>query len=513
MSVVGIYFGPKVISLVNTDGKKLVGNVNIPLNSLSDPNHLEEKVPEQLKMAILIKEELRKNAIDAKSADIVLPGKDLIIRTFHMPLLSSAELFNAVRFEAKKYIPFKVEDLVSDFQVKMDSSVRKNFVLFVGIKKENLDKYVSVMNQLNFKINSVEYAGFSILRLLKTASIKEKGIVAVVNVDLTEDDEVNFVVLEDGFPLFSRDITLTAESSQDVMNAAKPALSDNIEKLKIELRISLDFYLRKFPTKNIQNVIFIAPDEHRNELESFIRERGLAAKFVESRKILERSVPFSSSFLKAYAGSISKTIKSQLSIDLLPSKAKKKGSGGMGGFSSLPLLSNIKLDFKAILLGACIIGLPYLTHYYQKKPLDQQLEVTRGNRPKVTVVDAEAGYEDLKAIDGQYKEKIKTIKALLKDRVFLTSPLDTMPRIVPKGLWLTGMTFRREGNAMVLYLSGSVYLGESSQEMEAVNKFVSDLRNDPQFLRNFSNISVSSLDQGKFEDTILTNFRIICRSQ
>ncbi|MGE5308062.1 MAG: pilus assembly protein PilM [Deltaproteobacteria bacterium] len=518
MSSLGIYFGPKVISLVETEGKRLVNSVAIPVSSIAGSNVDGEKVPEQIKLGIVLKDKFNLTAIQSKTADIVLPGKDLIIRTFHMPILSAAELPSAVRFEAKKYIPFKVDDLVTDFQVRLDKAARKNFVLFVGIKKETLDKYMGAVNGLNLKINSVEYAGFGILRLLKLAKVREKGVVALVNVDLAEDDEVNFVVLEDGFPLFSRDITLTGDASLDTLRPVKADMTESLEKLKIELRISLDFYLRKFPVKNIQNVVFIAPDEFRQELETFIRERGLTPRFIECKKLFDRPVQFSSSFIKSYACSLSKTVKSQLTVDLLPAAQSKKKSlsPAMGQFSSpalSKLFSVVRFDLRFIVLGALILFVPHLLTFSKKQSVQQELNAAVNGRLKVASVSVDASLDQMSSVDAGYKEKIKALRAVLKKRFFLTPSLDSVPRSAPKGLWLSAVAFQHNNAVYTFTLSGSVYLGDSDKEMEAVHQFVSDLKNNQEFSRNFPEITLESMDQGQFERTLISNFRIVCRSQ
>jgi hypothetical protein len=514
MSALGIYFGPKVISIVQSEGKKLLAYVDIPLAAALDSNPVEAKIPEHVKLATLLKDEMRRCSIDTRVAEIVLPGKDMIIRTFHMPILSSDEIPNAVRFEAKKYIPFKVEDLISDYQIKVDKSTRKNFVLFMGMKKDVLDKYLAVLGQLDMRLNSIEYSGFGILRLLKLAKVKEKGISALINIDLVQDDEVNFVVLENGFPLFSRDITLVGEAAYDHLRPAQPDIAANLEKVKIELRISLDFYLRKFPTKNIQSVIFITPDEFRGELESFIKERGLSAKFIDSKKLFEKPVSFSSGFLKAYAGSIGRTVKGPFACDLLPGKMKKRGAGvTIFGVALYPILSRIKVDFRALLLGACIIGLPYLVDYYQKQPLEQHLLSSKNSRPAVTAVNAESDLSVLQASDAGYRQKINIVKNLLRSRLLLTPALDALPRVMGKGLWLSSLTLQSDGKGTVLTLSGCVYLGDGNREMDAVNGFISDLKNLPEFSKSFGNISLVSVDQGQLDNVLLTNFKIACRSQ
>ena len=131
-SILGIYFGIKTISIVETQNKKIINSLKIPREAVSG-GELEEKVPEEIKLVALIKNELRNAGIETKDTAITIPGNDLIIRSFEMNLLPREELLTAVTFEAKKYIPFKTEDLISDFQLKTDTRNKKNLVLLFAL--------------------------------------------------------------------------------------------------------------------------------------------------------------------------------------------------------------------------------------------------------------------------------------------------------------------------------------------------------------------------------------------
>jgi hypothetical protein len=511
MRNLGIYFGPKLISLVETEGQKVTNTISIPLLKLSG-SAVEEKVPEEIKIAAAIKDELRKNNIEAKEAGLVLLGRDLIIRTFHMQVLSAQDTYTAVRFEAKKYIPFRVEELIYDFQVSLDKVNKKNLVLFVGAKKEILDKYISIFSQLGIKINSIEYAGFSVLRLLQLSKLKEKGVTAVVDIDLLEEDEVNFVVLENGMPLFSRDIILTGDViSADAVAQEKVDIASRLEKLKVELRISLDFYLRKFPTKNINNVIVIAPDDSRTEIEAFVRERGLEVKFADSRKFVDRPMAFSLGLFKAFAVNLKKTVKTKVVIDLLPNKIKARGQAQASPVGQL--LFGLKLDPRFVLAAMAIIGASFGINYYRLQPIQAQLSAVLGQRPQTVSANADSSLDDLSALDSQYREKIKVINQIFKKRMFITGQLDLLPRVIPEGLWLSNFEFHKTANDLLLTMNGSCYLGESDKERKTINKFLNDLKENPVFSKNFKKANILSLDEGKMGKLTLTNFVIECRSQ
>ncbi len=134
MSTLGIYFGPKAVDVVETKGRKFLKHIQIPLGGVS-AGEFEEKVPLEIKIVALFNEALRRNKIESKEAVLSLSGKDLIMRTFEMPNLPKDEMASAINFEAKKYIPFRVEELVSGYHTEFVKVSRFNSVSFAGIMK------------------------------------------------------------------------------------------------------------------------------------------------------------------------------------------------------------------------------------------------------------------------------------------------------------------------------------------------------------------------------------------
>ncbi|MDO8488933.1 MAG: pilus assembly protein PilM, partial [Candidatus Omnitrophota bacterium] len=232
MNSLGIYFGIRDICLVETSGKKIVNNIRLPHPNLAMAE-LEEKVPSDIKLMAMLKDAFRTYHISAEEAFFCLSGQDLVIRTFEIPLLPLSELKGAVNFEAKKYIPFKLEELDYDFQVLFNKKDKTSLVLFVGIKKEILANYISIAKQLNLKVSMLEYSAFSILRFLKLSGLKETGVVANLCFDLNNEDESNFTVFENGFSLFSRDFVLSGEPAGFEQTVEADSIAKR-EKLKNE---------------------------------------------------------------------------------------------------------------------------------------------------------------------------------------------------------------------------------------------------------------------------------------
>jgi len=511
MSSLGIYFGSKFISIVETKGKKILNNIQISRSQYS-VGELGERVPEELKIVAIFKEELRKNRIEAREASVTLSGKDLVIRNFEMPVLSRQELETAVNFEAKKYIPFKVEDLVSDFQLKSDRFNRQNLILFAGIKKEVLDKYLSIFSQLDIRPNVIEYSAFSVLRFLQLAELRYKGIICIINIDLQEEDEVNFLVLENGFPLFSRDITLLggpegAVVPQEIDTAAM------LEKLKIEIHISLDYYNRKLPLKKISKAFFIADPVFQADLEVFGKDLGLAAQFKDVTKYLDKTVSYSPSLIKGYGCSLFKTIRTDVRINLLSAKAKVKPPKEKAvAEEAAPLFSGFKVSPLVILLGLALCGLVLAFFYiYKIQPLRREIAGIISQRPSVATVSPSAPYEELSSQETSYRGKINNIAALFKKEIYATEVLEALPRLMPEGVWLLDLSFWGEESNKELMLKGMAYLADNTRELGQVNDFVSALKGDRIFGRYFKNITLLAADTRAFQQKTATHFSISCR--
>jgi len=512
MSSLGVYFGYNVISIVETKGRKLINKITIPKSAISG-SELEEKVPDEIKIVALLKNELRKNKIDVKEATLCLSGKDLIIRTFEIPVLPANELPAAIGFEVKKYIPFKVEELVYDFQVKLDKISRRNLVLFIGIKKEDLDKYFSIFNQLNIKPGTIEYSAFSILRFIQLTRMLSSGVAGIITIDFEEENEANFTILENGFPLFSRDITLTGRPDEFTSaTTIKPeVLSD---KLKTEIRISLDYYDRKFPTKNIENTFFICSENYRSTLDSTIKDIGLTAHFIETSKFIDMSGAFSISLIKGYGCSLYKIIKTPLKIDLLSARTKAKLSKealAEGGISLF--LSGIKVSIGSVMLGLLMCLGIFLFNYYRIAPLKRELATIVSLRPKVVTINPETRYSELENIRLEYKKKIEELNTLLKGRLYLADYLYIIPKILPDGLWLSNFNMKKSEDTIELKIDGSVNLGDSNKELAAVNAFVAKLKETPIFANFFKEINIVYIERSQFGDATVTTFSISCRGK
>ncbi|MFA5177453.1 MAG: pilus assembly protein PilM [Candidatus Omnitrophota bacterium] len=512
MSDLGIYFGPKVIDVSEAKGNKLVSSIQIPFTEIGG-NELEEKVPAEVKLAASFTEAFRRNKIEVKEAMLCLSGKDLIIRTFEIPILPREELKNAINFEAKKYIPFKIEELISDYQVEVDRTSRTNIVLFMGIKKDTFDKYISVLKPLNIRISSIEYSGFSILRILKLTRISESGLAAVLCFDSQGQDEINFLVLENGFPLFSRDITLGSAPTGDFDDLEPSAPVFSMEKLKSEIRVSLDYYHRKFPSKPLKNIFIMSNPEWRQEVEAFLGELGLAGKFIDIAKAVGSPMAFSSSFAKSYSTAISRRVNIRIRFNLIESKLREsKVDSARIRLELMNFFNQIKLDFRIIIAGLLLCAAAFIYGTYQETSFKKDLNTTVDRWVKLTNISPDTSYEALQATSTKNKRAIANLDNLINKQLYVTEVMGVIPRAITPGVWLTRIYLsKKEEGGAELALEGMCYLNDGNNEFQAVNKFFSNLNSNTVFNKYFKDVKVS-VDHSSFKGNRVTTFVISCRT-
>jgi hypothetical protein len=512
MNALGVYFGPKSVDIVVTKGKKFNNFIKIPLFDVQSAD-LEEKVPLEIKMVALINEALRMNKVEAKEAVLSLSGKDLIVRTFEIPNLPKDEIAGAISFEAKKYIPFKVEELISDYQVTLEKASHINTVLFVGIKKEILDKYFSIFNQLNIKISRIEYSGFSISRVLKLSGVKDKGVMGLLCVDSGDGDEINFAVTENGFPLFNRDINLSLGAGDD-LGQGQAQVPVSLEKLNAEIRVSLDYYKRKFPGKNIQKFSVFANQSQYPEIEASLKELGFASKLVDSFKLIGKSFAYSSGLIKGYGASLSNTVGDGVRINLAGRKSERARAGAPGPrIDVASLFKSVKIDYRMVILGCLICAAAFGYGIYQAMPFQKELGNVITGRIKVENIDNNLSSQEFNEISEKYRIRLSKLDDLIKKQLYVTEALDSIPRAIPSGIWLTRLALdKKEDGKAELILEGLCYFNNSDKEFEAVNKFLANLSADLAFAKYFTDISIASINQVQAEKVYVTSFSLSCKN-
>ena len=108
----------------------------------------------------------------------------------------------------------------------------------------------------------------------------------------------------------------------------------------------------------------------------------------------------------------------------------------------------------------------------------------------------------LQNLKAEYEDQIQILQEVEKAG-FLTPLLNALPTLTPKGVWLTSISFGFEPVAS-FKLEGRAYLEETEEQINFVNKFFNNLKDNDGFKNTFSQISLDFIRQrisGEFEVT------------
>lgn len=170
----------------------------------------EEKVRDAL-MALLARMKPK-----SELAYVAMPGFSGLITLIELPKMSKNELENAVRFEAQRYIPSPLEEVVLSWDIVSTSATanteesvkgaRKNDaqgnveVLLVAALKKEVEKYEQYISQSPVKMEMLELETFSLARAL----IHDvQGVSLIIDMG---SRSTNLILVENGFIKINRNI-------------------------------------------------------------------------------------------------------------------------------------------------------------------------------------------------------------------------------------------------------------------------------------------------------------------
>lgn len=504
----GIYFGEDKISIVEVIGRKIISHIRIPLN-IKVEDKLQAKLPEVAAIIAhqavrAIDEALKANNIRGKNVSLSLSRNEQFIRSFTMPILNKSEIDIGVQFEAKKYVPFKVEDLSFDYLPRVNKKSSKMDILFTACLKHNLDNTVNLLKEAGLETVAVEPANLGLLRFLPlTKQFDPKLSCALVAV---QDEEAEFIIIDKGFPLFSRDLRLIQETDEPVSNTA--AQEDSLRKrLTAEIRVSLDYYRRQFQGSSIDKILFLSRSLSMQEalVAGLSQDLSIKVERLEVEKDKEIGKLDDLDMLKAYA----LTLRGKVGLPLWLDLAKKKyvqpiveEAAGRRQFAFN--VSVLKLPF-IIAFGA--VGFAYFSPQVELNKFKQELQRLQAEANQALPQNLKALANDgLKTKKNEYNQKIEVIQKLLSSRWYTTPALNALPSAVSKGLWIESVDIARKEEAPSVKIRGLVYLEDPAAEKAAVQGFLRELRDNTAFMQGLGNLEIGQITQREIKGYLVTVF-------
>lgn len=251
---------------------------------------------------------LKGGDFDTKNAVVGIPGFFSLIFFIELPEMPEAEIEQAVRFEAAKYIPTPIEEVslgwetIGSIQEKsleggqLSAQGRKIQVMVVSVPRSTTAKYAELAKAAKLSVKAMEIENFAAARALIG---NDKGTFMIINIGAKATD---FTIVSDGVVRITRNVDVGgAEISRSLASGLGVDL-DRADKLKKSGRVNLldpqgettrligpvmgiiideikrlrEIYHKKSPLKKIEKLVFTGGTSKMSTLvEFFAKETGL----------------------------------------------------------------------------------------------------------------------------------------------------------------------------------------------------------------------------------------------
>ncbi len=191
-------------------------------------------------LSSVLTELLQATGIKAKRVVTSVSGREVIVRYISMQPVEQENLPNAIRFEADKYIPFDLEEVVLDSQ-KLDESVlgftntAEMKVLLVAAKKSLIEQKVQLLKEAGLYPAVIDVDcfalgnAFELRNILSPRAEVEGKVVSLIDIGASK---TNITIMIGNSSFFTREIYLAGNEFTEEIQKKLEVTPEEAEKLK-----------------------------------------------------------------------------------------------------------------------------------------------------------------------------------------------------------------------------------------------------------------------------------------
>lgn len=230
--VVGIDIGShaiKVCQLKRTDKAYAVvnlGSATLPEGAVDDGTLNDAEI-----VGKTIAELFKNLKIKKKKVGFSISGYSVIVKKVNLAVMSEKDLEEHILSEAEQYIPFDIDDVYLDFQdlKTNDEGLDRTDVMLVAAKKEIVDDYLEMLEDLNLKPVIVDVDGFALENTYEYNYPKEENV-ALVDIGASK---MNINIISNGVSVVARDIVVGSRQLTEQIQIAFDLEFEEAEALKL----------------------------------------------------------------------------------------------------------------------------------------------------------------------------------------------------------------------------------------------------------------------------------------
>ncbi|UCH12110.1 MAG: type IV pilus assembly protein PilM [Candidatus Omnitrophota bacterium] len=238
-----------------------------------------------------VKKAITKLGISNISVNTSISGPSVIVRIVEMPGMSERELKSAVKFEAERYIPYKLDEVITDFVKLEELTGGKISVLLVAAKKSVINNRIELLSGAGLTLRAIDIDSFAIMNAFLNSQKESKDITCAL-IDIgAKITNINIVSGEQSY--LTRDIQIAGDditvaiaeklnlkknkaetlkvNPVEQKNERAPIIKDAFYNLLNEIRLSFDFYENRYG-KNVQKIYVSGGSSRLEGISDFIKD-------------------------------------------------------------------------------------------------------------------------------------------------------------------------------------------------------------------------------------------------
>ena len=271
-SIIGIDIGAdsvKMVELVKEQGKPKLVTYGVAEDSI---DIVRDNSPESTaKLVYIIKQIISESRMKGKSVIAALPTFSVFSSILSLPNMPKKDLAQAVRWEAKKFVPMPLEEMILDWKLlkslddlkqerekgksseasdteipddkndlkqSLDNDQEKSKsshlrVLITAAPKNLVSRYVDVVKSADLQLDSLETEAFAVTRSIVG---NQKGSVMIVDIGSITTD---IMIIEDGIPILNRSIDVGGKTLTHAIAQSLHVDVARAEQFKRDIGVSL----------------------------------------------------------------------------------------------------------------------------------------------------------------------------------------------------------------------------------------------------------------------------------
>ncbi|MBF0571600.1 MAG: hypothetical protein HQL12_06970 [Candidatus Omnitrophica bacterium] len=502
---IGFFWGEDKITLVEFRKDNSHRVFSSPIGSKTDTSSpFSSNLTEEIQTTATFQKILKDNQLTDGSFYVSLPRKEIILRSFILPFVSNEDIHNVVEFEARKYMPFDIQDLSFVFYAIpfLENKVKRLHIIFFAVRKEILDRYERILKAGNVKVFCYEPYIVSLSKvLLYKKEIKPADRLAFLILDKNTG---RICFIDNGIPRFIHEFLIG--SSLPPEEGKDPVESLNL-KIVNEVGNSFNFYTRQCNGARIDQM-FISADSLQHGLLNDL-EKELKVKLTNFVPIVTAGPDGQNNDMDAvYAmgACITSSMETLMEFNFLKDETPKFKA-------KRELIGALKTYKETVFwLFICLLLLIGVNSFFQARLKNAQQQYNRITSSQGQFLNM--AVDSIKTETQQYVDKLTAYKNI-RTKSDMSFILLKLASHLPPGALLNQLAIQYNKNDpdnsyVTIDMKGDVFSGDPHGQMAVVNQIFADIKEDKELSKFIKNVSLLSLIREEVNNQQATGFNIHC---